>query len=239
VNFQKILFGDWGIHHIFLKAMIFGDTQKIEIDPGLLQRVPEINLKCISASLKIEKSGNELNNMLDVCIASHRQYWKLENLSSRPAIRETRQAIKACGKDPSRYRPAAEALMRRILKGENLYRINNAVDINNLLSLESGYSIGVYDLEKLTPPITFTIGSAEMDYEGIGRGKINVAGLPVFCDALGPFASPVTDTPRSQVTLDTQKILFNIIGFRQSPELDSTADRAIQLLCKLAGATIH
>jgi DNA/RNA-binding domain of Phe-tRNA-synthetase-like protein len=209
---------------------------KIFVDEELRQRAPELCLKLIYAEVKVETSGEAFRFLMTERVNYLKENLPLENVSSLPAIKETRAAIKRCGKDPSRYRPAAEALMRRILKGNELFLINNVVDINNLISLESGYSIGVYDFDKITPPIRFVIGTADMNYEGIGRGKINVAGLPVFCDAAGPFASPVTDTPRSQVTFETRRILFNIIGFKPGAGLDKAADSAEKFLTIYAKA---
>jgi len=130
-----------------------------------------------------------------------------------PAVAATRAAYKAMGKDPARYRPAAEALLRRVAQGKGLFRVNNVVEVNNLLSLETGFSIGVYDLAKLDPPIVFRRGRAGEAYEGIGRGLLNLEGLPVFADAQGPFGSPTSDSVRSMVTGATERVLMVIIGF--------------------------
>ena len=130
-----------------------------------------------------------------------------------PAVAATRAAYKALGKDPARYRPAAEALLRRVAQGKGLFRGTNVVAVNNLLSLDTGFSIGVYDLATLAPPIVFRRGRAGEVYEGIGRGPLNLEGLPVFADARGPFGSPTSDSARSMVTGATGRILMVLIGF--------------------------
>ena len=130
-----------------------------------------------------------------------------------PAVAATRAAYKALGKDPARYRPAAEALLRRVAQGKGLFRLNNVVEVNNLLSLETGFSIGTYDLATLRPPVVFRRGRAGEVYEGIGRGPLNLEGLPVFADAEGPFGSPTSDSARSMVTAATARILMVLIGF--------------------------
>lgn len=72
-----------------------------------------------------------------------------ESIKQQPAIAATREAYKRCGKDPSRYRPSAEALRRRLMRGLELYQIDTLVDLINLVSLRTGYSIGGFDADKI------------------------------------------------------------------------------------------
>ena len=74
-----------------------------------------------------------------------RQKLTTESLKQVPAIEATRRAYRACGKDPSRYRPSGEALVRRVLQGKKLYQIDTLVDLVNLASMVYGYSIGGFD----------------------------------------------------------------------------------------------
>lgn len=130
-----------------------------------------------------------------------------------PAVAATRQAYRALGKDPARYRLAAEALLRRLAEGKGLSRVNNVVEMNNLLSLETGFSSGVHDLARLTPPLVFRRGRAGETYAGIGRGPLDLEGLPVFADTERPFGSPTSDSARSMVTDATARVLMVVIGF--------------------------
>ena len=109
-----------------------------------------------------------------------------ETLKDISGIAATRRVYRACGKDPSRYRPAAEALIRRMLQGKELYQISTLVDLVNLASIKFGYSIGGFDAEKFEgDTLTLGIGKAGEPYEGIGRGLINIEGLPVYRDSRG------------------------------------------------------
>ncbi|MCF8231187.1 MAG: hypothetical protein K9J27_03280 [Bacteroidales bacterium] len=65
----------------------------------------------------------------------------IEDIASLQPVKDTRQAYKALGKKPARYRVSSEALHRRIIQGKGLYFINNVVDITNLVSIRSGYGI--------------------------------------------------------------------------------------------------
>jgi len=97
-----------------------------------------------------------------------------------PPIKALRDAYRALGNDPTRYRGSNEALVRRIVQGKELYRVNTVVDINNLISLETLQSAGTFDLDQIQPPVTFHAGRPSESYLGIGRGEIKIAGLPVF-----------------------------------------------------------
>lgn len=109
-----------------------------------------------------------------------------ESIKQQPAIAATREAYKRCGKDPSRYRPSAEALRRRLMRGLELYQIDTLVDLINLVSLRTGYSIGGFDADKIQgDSLELGIGRAEEPFEGIGRGTLNIEGLPVYRDRAG------------------------------------------------------
>ena len=130
------------------------------------------------------------------------------------SISATRRIYKLCGKDPSRYRPASEALIRRLLQGKELYQRDTLVDLVNLASIAYGYSIGGFDADKfMGDMLTLGIGREGEPYEGIGRGQINIHGLPVYRDALGGVGTPTSDHERTKMTLDTQHLLVLINGY--------------------------
>ena len=137
-----------------------------------------------------------------------------ETIKQISGIDATRRGYKACGKDPSRYRPAAEALMRRIIQGKPLYRIDTLVDLVNLASIAYGYSIGGFDAGRFEgDTLTLGIGREGEPYEGIGRGMLNIAGLPVYRDAAGGVGTPTSDNERTKMTMETRHVLVLINGY--------------------------
>ena len=108
-----------------------------------------------------------------------------------PGAADARTLYKALGIDPTKTRPSNEALLRRALKGEALYRINTLVDALNLVSLREQLPFGLYDLEQVRPPVVLRKGAAGEAYEGIRKGTVNVEGRPTLVDATGPFGNPV------------------------------------------------
>ena len=137
-----------------------------------------------------------------------------ESLKQMPSIEATRRVYKACGKDPSRYRPASEALIRRMLQGKSLYQIDTLVDLINLASIAYGYSIGGFDADKFHgDTLTLGVGRAGEPYEGIGRGMINIEGLPVYRDADGGVGTPTSDNERTKIDIHTTHLLVLINGY--------------------------
>lgn len=137
-----------------------------------------------------------------------------ESLKQMSGIAATRKVYKACGKDPSRYRPASEALIRRMLQGKQLYQIDTLVDLINLASIRFGYSIGGFDADKFHgDTLTLGVGKTGEPYEGIGRGMINIGGLPVYRDADGGVGTPTSDNERTKIDINTTHLLVLINGY--------------------------
>ena len=137
-----------------------------------------------------------------------------ESLKTMPPIAAMRNVYRACGKDPSRYRPSAEALIRRMLKGKELYQIDTLVDLINLASIKFGYSMGGFDADKMVgDTLTLGIGRDGEPYEGIGRGAINIAGMPVYRDEVGGVGTPTSDNERTKMELSTTHLLVLINGY--------------------------
>lgn len=159
-----------------------------------------------------------------------------ETIKQLPGIEATRRVYRACGKDPSRYRPASEALIRRVLQGKSLYQINTLVDLINLASMKFGYSIGGFDSDKFVgDTLTLGVGREGEPYEGIGRGIINIAGLPVYRDAKGGVGTPTSDNERTKISLDTTNTLILINGYDgNEAAVKANAEYLIELLKKHA-----
>lgn len=156
-----------------------------------------------------------------------------DDIKLQPAIAATREAYKRCGKDPSRYRPSAEALRRRLMRGLALYQIDTLVDLINLVSLRTCYSIGGFDADKLEgTDLELGIGRAEEPFEGIGRGVLNIEGLPVYRDRVGGIGTPTSDNERTKMGLETRHILAIVNGYSGQEGLKEAAEMIQELLIK-------
>lgn len=160
-----------------------------------------------------------------------------EDIKLNPSIAATREAYKRLGKDPSRYRPSAEALRRRLMRGISLYQIDTLVDLINLVSLRTGYSIGGFDADKIQgSSLVLGIGKAGEPFEAIGRGELNIEGLPVYRDLTGGIGTPTSDHERTKMGLETTHILAVVNGYSGEQGLSQAALMIQTLLKNYAGS---
>jgi len=146
--------------------------------------------------------------------------------SAIPGLAEARTLYKSFGMDPSRHRPSSEALLRRVLKGKDLYHINNVVDSCNLASLTMLLPIGMYDLALVQGDVILRTGAEGEEYPGIRKGPVHLAGRLGLFDQEGPFGSPTSDSARTCVGAGTTAILAVIMatGGYSPAEMDRNLD---------------
>lgn len=210
--------------------------KEIIISQNIKGKLPDLALGCIECDVTISEENCELWQEIEAVCGLIGHSGELAEVGSHPAIKASRTAYRRCGKDPARYRLSSEALMRRVVKGHQLYRINNVVDLVNLVSLKSGMSIGGYDVNEISGPILFDIGKSNEPYEAINRGELNIEFLPVFRDLISAFGSPTSDSVRTSVTSNTKRFLMIIVGFSGDACTLDTVDLSIDLLTKYASA---
>ena len=207
---------------------------------------PDFVGAAVCARIQNSAYSDALWQEIEHFIADYRQRYTVDSIKEMPAIQATRDAYRRCGKDPSRYRPSGEALIRRTLQGKPLYQVNTVVDLINLASIAFGYSIGGFDADKiekkgekgesreqrveskdevtsesnhhstlysLLSALFLGIGREGEPYEGIGRGPLNIAGLPVYRDAVGGIGTPTSDHERTKLSLNTTHLLAIVNGY--------------------------
>ncbi len=207
----------------------------LTISPDLKSKIPALAVGWITAGVGVTEHDEGLWREIGAATSRFRRM-TMEEARQSPPINALRDAYRALGNDPTRYRGSSEALVRRITQGKDLYRVNTVVDINNLISLETLYSAGTFDLEHVRPPVVFRIGQPGERYLGIGRGEIKIEGLPVFADQLGPFGSTTSDSQRAMIRLETAGILMVVISFLGSEGMAAALQRAMGLLQRYAAA---
>ena len=134
-----------------------------------------------------------------------RASYVLDKLAEHPTVAAVRRLFRQAGCDPTRYRPSSEALLRRLLKGEELPAIHPLVDLNNCLSVELAVPACVLDLTTVTPPLVLRAGRPGESMLSM-RGDFDLAGKPLLADEQGPFGTPITDSERVKVTAATASV---------------------------------
>ena len=189
---------------------------------------------CVEANVVNTPYCQELWDEIHALGEKYKETLTTESLKEMSGIAATRKVYRVCGKDPSRYRPASEALIRRMLQGKELYQRDTLVDLVNLASIAYGYSIGGFDADKFEgDTLTLGVGKAGEPYEGIGRGMINIEGLPVYRDKIGGVGTPTSDNERTKMNIDTTHLVVLINGYDGDEQhVRENAEYIIQLLKK-------
>lgn len=213
--------------------------KNLVIDSRMKELWPAVRVGCLQYQVQVEKKNPELWAYLKKEI-----YKKAKDaifdygVNEIPNIKESRAAYKAFGKDPSRYRVSSEALIRRIGQGKGLYEVNTVVDVNNLISIESGFSAGSYDTARMGEDLVFRIGEAGETYKGIGKEEIKIDALPVLADEQGAIGSSTSDSERAMITEDAQEVLTLIYSFSDNQDLEKALEsgkRYLEQYAKTSG----
>ncbi len=206
----------------------------VSIAVELKKKCPSAALGCVQGAVVIGPKPDGLNDLLRKCEERFAKSLDGRAALEAPAILMTRAGYRALGKDPARYRGSAEALLRRLIAGKGLPRINNVVDVINLVSVESRLPIGLYDLAQVQGAIEFRAGRAGESYKGIGKYDLNLEGLPLFADGKGPHGSATSDSERTMVTEATTRVLAILVSFGGTGGLEQWAQRLGSLLQEYA-----
>jgi DNA/RNA-binding domain of Phe-tRNA-synthetase-like protein len=158
--------------------------------------------------VRVRETPAELRALIETLAAGLASRYKDAALGELPAVKAVRSIFHATGVDPTRYRPSSEALLRRAVKGKGLYFINSAVDVVNYFSLKTLLPMGLFDADRIKPPVEFRAGREGETYRGVGRDVLNLSGFPLLADADGPFGSAVSDSVRTRVTEATSRLLW-------------------------------
>ena len=209
----------------------------VSISEEIAKACPDLHVAVVECDVVNTVSDEQLWKEITEVETHIRTTCKLEDINKFPPIQATRQAYKRLGKDPNRYRPSAEALRRRILRELPLYKIDTLVDIINLLSIQSGYSIGGFDAGKIDGDLVLGVGREGEIYHGIGRGELNIAGLPVYRDNQGGVGTPTSDEERTKIDMNTGKLLMIINGYSGKDGLQEALTYWVSLLTRYVSTT--
>lgn len=209
---------------------------EVKIDPRLWKVYPEIRLGVMQFTAAVQGPDTQFWTHMDKEILPQvRQAIEDKEWGEIPGIRGSRAAYKAFGRNPGRYRVSSEALIRRVRRGEELYHINSVVDVNNLLSVKSGLSVGSYDSDKLHGTVTLRRAEADEGYTGIGKNFIDMENMLVLADDEGIFGSSMSDSTRAMVTEKTHHVLVVVYCFENSIDLPALLEDGKKAFADFAG----
>ena len=207
---------------------------KLTICNDLLSKVPQFDVIAYVMDVDNQKT-EEVTNYIEVISKEFLNKYEMTEIVNIPKLKETRDGYKKLGKDPSHTRAATEALLRRVVKGNPLYRLGDIIDLGNVLSLLTHRSVCVVDYDKVIGDVVIREGKENEPYIAINRGPLNIHHLPVYCDSVSPFGTPTSDTDRTKVDENTKTIFIMIICFGEN-EKQKDEELLLELYKKYASA---
>jgi DNA/RNA-binding domain of Phe-tRNA-synthetase-like protein len=171
----------------------------------------------------------------DVRNAEHDERLDQPLASAERAVRERppaeRAAVRAMywrvGIDPTKRRPSSEALLRRVLRGDRLPRVNTLVDLCNWCSLELQFPYGLYDADRINGEVMLRLGHQGEEYAGIRKDVVHVGGRLTLADDTGAFGNPTSDSARTMVLPATTSAMAVVFAPRETPPV--AVDAALRL----------
>ncbi|MDO5813644.1 MAG: phenylalanine--tRNA ligase beta subunit-related protein [Bacillota bacterium] len=205
------------------------------IDQKLFDIYPEIRLGLLRFKTNIESSNEQFWLYMNTeVIPNVKKEIEGKQWSEISGVRGSRLAYKAFGRGPGRYRVSSEALLRRIRRGDDLYHINSIVDVNNLISIKSGLSVGSYDLNKVDGTIQLKKAEQGEGYDGIGKKYLDMRNILVLVDNQGAFGSSMSDSTRSMVINSTKDVLVVVYCFENDICLETLLEEGKKAFEKFA-----
>lgn len=211
----------------------------IRLDAGL---APLVTLGVlVIEDLHVEPASPALDDEIRRECQAIRERFGSAKSGELPQTADARRLYKALGIDPTKTRPSSEALLRRVLKGDELSRVNTLVDALNLVSLRAQVSFGLYDLAKISPPVELRRGADGERYEGIRKGPGHVGNRPVLADQQGAFGNPTSDSARTMITTETRDALVTLYAPRDLAvaRVERVLDDTSTLLCRVCGGHVN
>jgi len=206
---------------------------QLQLNETLKTRIAGVTFGMVTIhGVTVRESDERLWKQVEILSQHLAREFSLDRLSENEQIAAVRTLQKSFGFDPTRYRPSSESLLRRVLKGQGLYQINTAVDVNNLCSLEFLLPMCSYDLRNVEGQVQVRIGKAGEEYPGIGRKVFQAENKVIIADESGIMGSTVSDSERTKVTTQSTDILLAMYA-------PATMDpRVIERYATLAGQRI-
>jgi DNA/RNA-binding domain of Phe-tRNA-synthetase-like protein len=184
---------------------------QLQLDEQLKTRIAGVTFGTVTIhGVTLRKRDERLWKQVEILSQRLAREFSLDRLSEDEQIAAVRGLQKSFGFDPTRYRPSSESLLRRVLKGQGLYQINTAVDVNNLCSLEFLLPMCSYDLRNVEGQVRVRMGQPGEEYPGIGRQVFQAENKVIIADESGIMGSTVSDSERTKVSTETTDILLAI-----------------------------
>lgn len=215
----------------------------ISLERALASRYPDLQvLGLMVHGVEVKMTNPNLEELKTTVATEVMDRYNLELLRENERIRKYRDFFWRIGVDPTKIRPASEALIRRILQGKPLPRINTAVDAYNLASIKHNVAIGSFDLERFCGELVMRMAMQGEEFTGIGMEKPKILGgneIVISDDEKLVAVYPYRDADSTKITTDTTSIyslMCGVPGIERST-LRLAAETTIEFITRACGGS--
>lgn len=214
---------------------------EICVQPRLKQRFPELRaLICNVDGVLVEKEKDELQRFKEEICNDIKRTYALETLKDVPIFRAYRDFFWRVGIDPTKVRPAAEALIRRVLGGKPIPTTNTLTDAYNLASIRTCIAMGAFDAKTINGELLLRMAVEGERFLGIGMAEpMELSGKEIVVSDADKLIAiyPYRDADQTRVTSSTQDVILLICG---APGIDEDILRgagsvAVDFITKFCG----
>ncbi len=189
---------------------------RLSVESSLRDRFPGLDAFLVEVrGLHVTERSESLDAIVPTLVHEFRERLVLETLKDEPSLRAYRDFYWRVGIDPTKIRPASEALLRRVLQGKELPRINTLVDAYNLASMKTRIAIAAFDAAHLHGDLRMRLARDGESFLGIGMETPAVLrGIEVVCEDDDGLTAiyPYRDAHRTRVTIGTTDTFFMTCG---------------------------
>jgi DNA/RNA-binding domain of Phe-tRNA-synthetase-like protein len=195
----------------------------VEIEKELNSKFQGLKAECVVIEgVDVKHDSLELSMFKSDVLERVKRRWTLDQLKEGPIFRAYRDFFWRIGVDPTKIRPASEALIRRVLRGRTIPKINTLVDAYNLASIDSCISLAAFDKDVINGELFMREALANEEFYGIGMDKpVTLNGGEVVLEDVEKLVAiyPYRDAEISKITLNTRKLLLMMCGV---PNIDDS-----------------
>ena len=217
---------------------------EFEVAQEVAQKFAGLHIAVVQGTCSANKLVNENPFLQEKKIVEEKS--KTIVLAEHPSVQAWRKTFRAFGADPTKTRSSAEALLRRMQKGEALPRINSIVDVYNLISLKHVLPIGGQDEEKVCGKVFLRIAGETEKFVPLGaseQGRVDV-GEVVYADDEKILCSKwnYRDCEPAKISDATKKFVLFVDGAPgiEKQKVEGTAKELAEMLKKFVqGCDTH
>lgn len=216
----------------------------LNVEENLSDEYPGLSAQLITLeNLNIKRRSKELEEFKKKVYSRIRERWSLDDLSELPVFRAYRDFFWEINIDPTKTRPAAEALIRRVLHGNRIPQINTLVDTYNLASMETAIPLAAFDDDKINGDLYMRRAKQGETFLGIGMDEpksLDGGEIVVQDDENLVAIYPYRDADKSKIETTTKKIILMVCGIPRinSDELTKAGEVAVDYIKQFCNGVV-